>query len=48
MVDKNGVLLDAAAEAVGVLTATKSLKQSQNSSEAMMEDILRSSEACIP
>jgi hypothetical protein len=47
VVDKNGVLLDAAVEAVGVSTTTESLKQSQNSSEAMKEDMQRSSEACI-
>ena len=48
MADKNGILLDATIEAVGVSTTTESLKQSQNSSEAMKEDMQRSSEACIP
>lgn len=46
--DKNGVLVDAAVEAVGVSTGTESKKQSHNSFEARKEDIQRSSEACIP
>lgn len=46
--DKDGVLVDAAIEAVGVSTATESEKQSQDSSEARKEDMQRSSEGGIP
>lgn len=41
---ENGVLVDAAVEAIGVSTATESLVQSQNSSE----DMQRSLEASVP